>query len=69
MTAWNGRFRGWGSHRLDQWFQLDFGRRRKDRMIVLDVQGVSSVITPDDVDRVCRLLDANITGPGTGRRT
>lgn len=63
MTAWNGRFRGWGSHRPDRWFQLDLRRRHKRRMIVLQVQGTKPVITPDDVDIVCRLMDLNMTPP------
>ncbi len=61
MTTWAGRYRAWGTHRLDWWFQLDVGRRHKHRMIVLDVPGTKPVITPDDVDTVCRILDQHLT--------
>ena len=62
MTRWTGRYRAWGSHRLDWWFQLDFRRRRKRRMIVLEVQGTKPVITPDEVDAVRAILDQHVSG-------
>ena len=62
MTAWSGRLRVWGTHRLDWWYPLDLGRFRKTRAIVLDVPGTHPAVTPDDVAAVCEILDEHLAG-------
>lgn len=57
LPRWTGRYRLWGTHRLDWWFPLDHRRHRKSQMILLDVAGTRPVLTPDDVDAVRAVLD------------
>lgn len=52
-----GRGRIWGSGSLRSWLPLDWARPGKQRLVALDVGSlVWPAITPDDPDRVARLL-------------
>jgi hypothetical protein len=58
----SGQWRIWGSGTLKYWFNLDPGRTRKTRGLILDLGGfVQPVITPDDVDQVQNIIEARIT--------
>jgi hypothetical protein len=60
MGLWT-RLRIWGTSDLRRWFHLDFERPLKKRAIVLDVGGwVRPGLTPDDHDRVLRILRQKI---------
>jgi hypothetical protein len=57
MGWFTGKGRAWGSTLPGYWFPLDLRRLRKDRMIVLDIDGyVKPAFSPDDPDRVRELL-------------
>ncbi len=61
LAKWTGRYRLWGTHRLDWWFPLDHKRHRKTEMILLDVRGTKPALTPDDVDAVRTALDRMVS--------
>jgi hypothetical protein len=58
-----GKGRLWGSGDLVHWLPLDLRRPRKDRALILDVGSrVKPTITPDDPDRVLKLLRQQTKG-------
>jgi hypothetical protein len=51
MTKATGRWRTWDSGDLIHWFNLDPGRRHKQRAFIIDLgRRAKPVITPDDPD-------------------
>jgi hypothetical protein len=74
MGKATGRWRTWGSGDLIHWFNLDPGRRHKQRAFVVDLgRRAKPVITPDDPDAFCAALVAagirvSGTAPGGARR-
>jgi hypothetical protein len=51
MTKATGRWRTWGSGDLIHWFNLDPGRRHKQRAFIIDLgRRAKPVITPDAPD-------------------
>lgn len=58
-TTWATRWRLWGSTNLRNWLPLELGRYRKQRLIEIDIGSrVRPTVTPDDPDRVARLLNS-----------
>jgi hypothetical protein len=57
LGFWTGAGRIWGMGLSPEWFHLDPNRPSKTRCIVIDEGSwVKSAITPDDHDRVLRIL-------------
>ena len=58
MGPASGQWRIWGSGDFTHWFNLDPGRTRKTRGLVLDLgRSVQPVITPDGVDQVRAIIE------------
>jgi hypothetical protein len=61
MGALSGKGRIWGSGDFKHYFNLDPGRSRKTRALVLDLGGfVRPVITPDDAGQVKAIIEARL---------
>ena len=61
-----GKGRGWGTSHPGYWLPLDTSRLRKDRLVVLDLGGyVKPAFSPDEPDRVLRILLQHIGQPRT----
>ena len=60
MTWVNGKGRIWGTADPRGWLPLDWGRTRKEKLLVFDVGSrVKACVSPDDPDRVVELLRAH----------
>jgi hypothetical protein len=63
MTLWTGKGRMWGMGFSPHWFHADPRRAFKDRCIVVDDGNwIQSVVTPDDLDAVWRILQTKVHG-------
>lgn len=58
MGTFTGRYRIWGTADPRYWLHLDWHRPEKDKALILHVgKRVKPVITPDDPDRVVRIIE------------
>ncbi|APE15882.1 hypothetical protein BOH72_12280 [Mycobacterium sp. WY10] len=62
MNWLTGKGRFWGASLPYTWMPMDWGRMKKDKVIVLDVGSrVKPCVTPDDPDRVAGLIREHVT--------
>ncbi len=60
MDAYKGKFRIWGSGDFAHWYNLDWQRPRKHKVLVINTgKRIRPCITPDNVDTVIELLKSH----------